>query len=74
MAGTPLLASDGIFSLITATQAASYCGVALCTITKWVRIGNLEPAGIDERGRKLYRVIDVAKAEKATRDRARRVA
>lgn len=60
---------------ITATQAASHCGVALCTITKWVREGRLTPVGTHPAtGRNLYLLVDVAKAEIATRKRARRTA
>ncbi|RVW06241.1 hypothetical protein [Rhodococcus spongiicola] len=72
MAGTAILTPEGINSLITATEASTLCGVALCTITKWVREQKLSPAGLDERGRKLYRLLDVAKAERATREKARR--
>ncbi|TXG90679.1 MerR family transcriptional regulator [Rhodococcus rhodnii] len=67
-----VLAPEGIDSQITATEAATLCGVALCTITKWAREGKLSPSGADERGRKLYRLIDVAKAEYSTRKKARR--
>lgn len=71
MAGTAVLTPDGIDSQITATEAADYCGVRLCTITKWVREGRLAPVDI-RQGRKYYRILDVAKAEHATRKRARR--
>jgi hypothetical protein len=57
---------------ITATQAAAYCGVAVCTITKWAREGRINPVGTNGSGRKLYRLLDVAKAEHATKERARR--
>ena len=72
MAGTAVLTPEGIDSQITATEAAALCGVALCTITKWAREGRIEPVGLNVQGRKLYRLLDVAKAEHATRDRARR--
>jgi hypothetical protein len=57
---------------ITATQAASYCGVAVCTITKWAREGRINPVGVSPQGRKLYKLLEVAKAEHATKERARR--
>lgn len=67
-----MLTPEGIDSQITATEAAALCGVAVCTITKWVRDGRMDPVGINPQGRKLYRLLDVAKAERATRDKARR--
>lgn len=67
-----MLTPEGIDSLITASEAATLCGVSTDTIYVWVHRGTLSPAGLDERGRKLYRLLDVAKAERATRDKARR--
>jgi predicted site-specific integrase-resolvase len=72
VAGTAVLTPEGIDSQITATEAAALCGVALCTITKWVRERRIEPVGLNIQGRKLYRLLDVAKAEHATREKARR--
>lgn len=72
LAGAAVLTPDGIDSEITATEAAALCGVALCTITKWVREERISPCGINRQGRKVYRLLDVAKAERATRDKARR--
>ncbi|AUV61634.1 MerR-like helix-turn-helix DNA binding protein [Gordonia phage Easley] len=63
---------DGIDSLITTTEAATLCGVSTATVRKWVQRNKLQPSGLDEAGRNLFRVIDVAKAERATRQRARR--
>ncbi|MFE3051588.1 hypothetical protein [Nocardia sp. NPDC059239] len=68
MAGSVLEHTAGIEDLITATDAAHLCGVTTAAIVNWVKRGHLDVAGLDERGRKLYRVIDVAKAERATRD------
>lgn len=72
MAGTAVLTPEGIDSQITATEAAKLCGVALCTITKWVRQGRIHPVGLNPQGRKLYRLLDIAKAEHSTRNKARR--
>ncbi|AVI03707.1 hypothetical protein SEA_CONFIDENCE_77 [Gordonia phage Confidence] len=63
---------DGIDSLITTTEAATLCGVSTATVRKWVQRNKLEPSGLDDNGRNLFRLIDVAKAERATRTRARR--
>lgn len=72
LSGTAVLTPEGIDSQITATEAAALCGVALCTITKWAREERILPVGMNRQGRKLYRLLDIAKAERATRDRARR--
>lgn len=63
---------DGIDSLITTTEAATLCGVSAATVRKWVQRNLLAPSGLDGNGRNLFRLIDVAKAERATRQRARR--
>lgn len=68
MAGTALETTEGIDDLITAADAARLCGVTTQAITNWVRRGHLKEAGLDERNRKVYKVIDVALAERATRD------
>jgi hypothetical protein len=65
-------ATEGIYTEITATEAAAHCDVSVSAIAKWVARGHLTPCGVDDRGRKLYRLIDVAKAEYATRKKARR--
>jgi DNA-binding transcriptional MerR regulator len=72
VAGTAVLTPEGIDSQITASEAAALCGVALCTITKWVREQRITPVGMSPQGRKLYRLLDVAKAERSTREKARR--
>lgn len=72
MAGAAVLTPEGINSLITSTEAATLCGVSGETIRSWAHRGLINPSGIDHKGRKLYRLLDVAKAERATRDRARR--
>lgn len=59
-------------ALLTATQAAGYAGVTRHAIYKWHSRGHLEAADHDPAGRPLYRLLDVAKAEHATRRRARR--
>jgi predicted site-specific integrase-resolvase len=58
-------------ALLTASEAASYAGVTVAAVVNWRTRGHLHPAGI-RRGRPLYRLIDVAKAEHKTRKRARR--
>lgn len=56
----------------TAPEAAEAVGVTVHTIWQWKRRGHLTPCGMNREGRLLFRVLDVAKAENATRARARR--
>jgi hypothetical protein len=46
--------------------------VSRTALQNWVARGHLAPAGLDERGRPLYALADLAHAEQATRDRALR--
>lgn len=65
--------ADGPFAEVTATEAAEQFGITIAAVTNWVNRGHLTPSGIDpSSGRKLYRVLDLAKAECLTRKRARR--
>lgn len=63
---------DRLNELISTTEAAALAGVTVAAVSNWRDRGILPAAGTDERGRPLYRFIDVAKAERATRDKARR--
>lgn len=74
-------APAGIDTLVTASEAAQLCGVTVAAISNWASRGytkrdgtktTLAATDTDRHGRKLYRILDVAKAERATRDRARR--
>lgn len=56
----------------TATEAAEAVGVTVHTIWQWKRRGHLQPSGMNREGLLVFRVLDVAKAEHATRARARR--
>ncbi|MFJ8474215.1 MerR family transcriptional regulator [Kitasatospora sp. NPDC094011] len=58
--------------LLTGPEAAVLCRVTPEAIRQWKRRGHLAPAGLDERGRPLYRQLDVARAEAATRVKAGR--
>ena len=69
-------------ALLTAKEAAGYAGVSIPVICKWRERGHLPVARDpqtgeeirDGRGRPRYRLLDVAKAENATRQRAERMA
>lgn len=56
-------------ALLTTTEAAEHAGVASGTIRSWAARGYLAAAGRDGQGRPLYRLLDIAKAERATRER-----
>lgn len=64
-------------ALLTATEAAGYARVSLSCICKWHARGHL-PVATDSDGkemrdvnnRRLYRLLDVAKAENKTRQAA----
>lgn len=68
-------------ALLTAKEAAGYAGVSIAVICKWRERGHLPVARDaqgseirDRRGRPRYRLLDVAKAENATRQRAEQMA
>lgn len=47
--------------------------VSRSAICNWVTRGHLKAAGLDEQGRPLYALADLACAERATRPRALRL-
>ncbi|KMS74523.1 MerR family transcriptional regulator [Streptomyces leeuwenhoekii] len=53
--------------------SAGAAAVSPRTIRSWIARGHLAPAGLDERGRQLFRLADLARAEHATRGRALRL-
>ncbi|MEW2635248.1 MerR family transcriptional regulator [Streptomyces sp. NPDC048389] len=55
---------------IRSADAAAVTRPAICN---WRTRGHLPVAGLDEHGRPLYRLADLAHAEKATRPRALRL-
>jgi excisionase family DNA binding protein len=60
--------------LLTVEEAAEHCGVQPVTVRQWVYRGHLESVARGANGRLLFNVVDVARAERATRERARRPA
>ena len=69
-------------ALLTATEAACYAGVSVNVIVNWRNRGHL-PVATDPRtgreirdrqGRPRYRLLDVAKAENATKRRGEQMA
>lgn len=69
-------------ALLSATEAAAYAGVSVNVIVNWRNRGWL-PVAVnpetgreirDARGRPRYRLLDVAKAENATKQRGEQMA
>jgi DNA-binding transcriptional MerR regulator len=58
---------------MTSREASDHCGVHIRTVQSWARRGHLTVKGLTPHGRPLYDFMDVVRAEKATRARARRV-
>ncbi|MER8030716.1 MerR family transcriptional regulator [Streptomyces bauhiniae] len=74
------LTGDLTTTLWTAKEAADAARVEANVVRNWRYRGHLEQARTDKgrpisnaAGQPLYRAIDVIRAEKATRERARRV-
>lgn len=67
-------------ALLTVAEAAQHCRVKPVTVRLWKHRGHLDVARDvngeeirDDRGRPLFRLLDVARAEYKTREAARRV-
>jgi len=70
-----------LYALLSAKEAAAYAGVTVAAICKWRERGHLpiatdaEGSEIrDKQGRPRYRLLDVAKAENATKQRGEQMA
>lgn len=55
------------------TLSAGAAEVTTATIRQWASRGHLQAAGLDDRGRPVYALADLARAEHATRARALRL-
>ncbi|MEV0090447.1 MerR family transcriptional regulator [Streptomyces sp. NPDC050738] len=67
------LSGDLTTTLWTADQAAEAAGVTPNVVRNWKYRGRLDPVRRNAAGQPLFRAVDVIRAEKATRQRARRV-
>lgn len=70
---TPTYTTDAAAQLATRWRRALSGGTAAvkpATIRQWACRGHLTPCGLDDHGRRLYALPDLARAEKATRSRA----
>lgn len=61
--------TDMFVDLLTVSEAATAYHVTEARIRQWKKRGHIEPAGMDEFGRLLYRGIDVLRAETAAQER-----
>ncbi|MEV3898029.1 helix-turn-helix domain-containing protein [Streptomyces anulatus] len=57
---------------MTVKEAALFTGVSVQTVYSWVRRGHLTVTGLGHRGQKLFRHLDVARAELGTRAKSKR--
>lgn len=64
------LVPEELDNLVGTVAAADAVQKTPATIRKWKQLGYLKPAGLDERHRPLYRLIDVLRTEQKTRRRA----
>lgn len=61
-----------VHDLLTVDEAATIYYVTAAQIRHWRARGHLKPEGVDERGRHMFRGIDVLRAQAAAgRNRAR---
>ncbi|MEU4486641.1 helix-turn-helix domain-containing protein [Streptomyces purpurascens] len=58
---------------MTVKEAALFTGVSVQPVYSWVRRGHLTVGGLDHRNQKLFRHLDVARAEMTIRAKAQRV-
>jgi hypothetical protein len=61
---------ESLDDLVSTTDAAIHVGVDAATIRSWASRGYLNKSGLDERNRPLYRLIDVLRVARDTRQRA----
>ncbi|MFI1409401.1 helix-turn-helix domain-containing protein [Streptomyces sp. NPDC020707] len=57
---------------MTVKEAALFTGISVQTVYSWIRRGHLTVGGLNHRNQKLFRHLDVARAEQRTRTRAHR--
>jgi hypothetical protein len=64
------LVPEDLDELVSTNDAAAACGVDASTIRQWASRGYLAKSGLDDRNRPLYRLIDVYRVARDTRQRA----
>ncbi|QFQ95555.1 helix-turn-helix domain-containing protein [Streptomyces phaeolivaceus] len=58
---------------MTVKEAELFAGVSVQTVCSWIRRGHLTVGRLGHRGQKLFRHLDAARAELATRTKAQRI-
>lgn len=58
---------------MTVKEAALFTGVSVQTVYSWIRRGPPPVRGLDHLNQKVFRHLDVAKAELTTRTKAKRL-
>jgi hypothetical protein len=58
---------ESLNELMTTTEASRATGITPGSIRTWASRGHLEPAGLDERGRPMYRLRDILRCERDRR-------
>lgn len=66
------IAPETLVTPLTYPEAANAVGVEEGTVRSWVSRGILKQTGINDLGRPTFRWIDVARAERQTRDKSNR--
>lgn len=56
--------------LVNTQDAADHAGKTPDVVRRWKYLGYLEPSGLDQYGRPLYKLLDVLQVEQLTRRRA----
>lgn len=64
------LVPESLDGLVTTKEAADACGVSVAAISNWKTRGYIEPSGLDEKHRPMYKLIDVLRTARDTRRRA----
>jgi hypothetical protein len=65
----PDLVDADLEQLVNTTDAAAHAGKTPDVIRRWKYLNYLSPAGLDDFGRPLYRLLDVLRVEQMTRNR-----
>ena len=60
------------YGMLSTREVADLCGVKPEAVRQWKKRGQIQPDGLDDDGRPLYKQLTAARAEAKTRRRAGR--
>lgn len=63
------LVTADLDQLVNTADAAAHAGKTPDVIRRWKYLGYLNPSGLDDFGRPLYKLLDVLEVEQMTRNR-----